>query len=592
VAVFSTLKSLYTRFKALNSITSQQIAKISELIDEARQNVSMDNMEDLEKQQNQIMFNTYKLYQNLSGTMYNLETNPGAYLTCEDSLQSVIISVIHSQDENKIASDPSAGEIWNLSESMKVEGPESIFSQLTYPAESSKSTQEAKDLIKQNKKCLDDDASSLTSMFDGTAVDEKYWKTKILDLWGELDLSSLYRIFAYVVDHLSQGEVFKIQNMIIYISLLQSYTFNPYLSVKGTVTSLFHLKTPESSASQSETSVKTTADLNRFVNTNYFHGRLSVCVTYNEQRLAENDLKIFRDRFLSEGSILQTVHGKSTFQKVYFKSIKILTVENNSSDKTFYIIFELPLRYTVLKLKDNFIAIPSNVKLKYSLEDVKTTLLSTPTGGAVPDFHWGLYVFEKYSKEKKFDGEVFDLGKTLSYYLLSDKINNTIKSQDINVSAVDEVVEVSLNASTVTVDVEERNIIMSYLHHRIDVDSTRVDKTILTKWIWYLSVMKAKTFGNFMRFVEKTGIIEKIEKSKSTNAVVLSEEEEQVVEKISSAIESNQDFTSIVNSLPSDVNDLSSLSVSDQQKVNDFFQTIFNDVEFLKTLNSVPNHFL
>jgi hypothetical protein len=584
VAVFSTLKSLYTRFKALNSITSQQIAKISELIDEARQNVSMDNMEDLEKQQNQIMFNTYKLYQNLSGTMYNLETNPGAYLTCEDSLQSVIISVIHSQDENKIASDPSIGEIWSLGDSIQVEGPESIFSHLTYPAESSKSTQEAKDLIQQNKKCLDDDARSLESMFNGPHVDEKYWKTKILDLWGELDLSSLYRIFAYVVDHLSQEEVFKIQNMIIYISLLQSYTFNPYLKVERTVTSLFHLKTPESSASQSETSGKTTTNLNTFVNTNYFHGRLSVYVTYDNQREAENDLKIFRDTFLSEGSILQTVDGKSTFQRVYFKSIKILTVENSSSGKTFYIIFELPLRYTVLNIDADFIAIPSNVKLKYSLEDVKNMLISI-SGISSQDFHWGLYVFEKYSKEKKFDGEVFDLGETLSYYLLSDKISIATNVTDINVSAVNEVVEVSFNASTSTVtgEVDKRNNIMSYLHHRIDVDSTGVDKSTLTKWIWYLSVMKARTFGNFMRFVDKTGIIEKIEKSKSTNAVVLSEEEEKVVEELSSAIANEPGLVSLLDGLP----DLDPLTPVEQQEV--VYKTIralFNNPTFSSLLDS------
>lgn len=577
VAVFSTLKSLYTRFKALNSITSQQIARISDLIDDARQNVSMDNMEELEKQQNQIMFNTYKLYQNLSGTMYNLEKNPGAYLTCDDSLQSVIISVVHSMDENSIEQETKQEESWQLGDTLKVEGPASIFGHLAYPEESSKSTQEAKAIITKNKQCLLSDRDALMDIFTKNTTNESFWKSKVTDLWGELDLSSLYRIFAYVIDHLEKDQILRIQNMIIYISLLQSYSMNPYLSIKEEFRSIFHLQTPATRADQSIASPsQETRTLSNYITNNYFHGRLCVFVEYTEKVQAESDLLKFRDLFFSEGSLVQTDDqtGKTEFQKLYFKSIKMMTVGEKH-----YIIFELPLRYTVLSLDgNNVVAIPTNVKLKYTLEDIASKLTSTQN-----TYRWGLYVFSKYTTNKKeFDGELFDLGPELNYYLLPQEISS-VSDQDIEVT-IESKEAVSLatpSPQPLSLDptVSQRNKIMSFLHHRSNISLTESNRAELTRWIWYLSVMKARTFGKFMRFVDKENIIEKIK----TDATTLTADESQVIDELSGA----------VAAFPPEL--LEKLNVVDQENIddehfNDFMDKLLEQPHMISLLNSIQSN--
>ena len=192
-------------------------------------------------------------------------------------------------------------------------------------------------------------------------------------------------------------------------------------------------------------------------------------------------------------------------QRLYFKSIKRISLPDNK----FGIIFELALRYELWDLGDDattdssFLAIPRNVKLEFSLDEISQQVMNQNENTISQN--WALFVVEHKNKsitgDKIFNGIVFNLTSELKYYLINlsvtapIKIDETIKT--ITLSSPAENAENDEN--------DENNNKTMFTLQRIQND--QVDMTAnLAKWIWYLSVLKAKVFGKFVSYIIEKGI--------------------------------------------------------------------------------------
>ena len=276
INVFSTLKSLYNRFKALNHVTGQQIGNISRLIDGARQDLSPDKMQTLEDQQNKIIFDTYVLSQNLSKTMSTLADNPGSYLKCDDSLQDVINSVVQyiESNDNTVL----------LGDSITLESPDDIYGKIVVPTE--EPSQECFTTDKDSDKISQYfSESELLSVPESTSI-----KKKFETLWDELDLSSLHRIFDFVSRKLNEEELVEQRNLVMYMSLLQSHTRNPYLKINKNVEPWFFYDTVFDDTAISLEELQAPILQEMFTEVNCIDARLSIILEYNTEVIADTAL--------------------------------------------------------------------------------------------------------------------------------------------------------------------------------------------------------------------------------------------------------------------------------------------------------------
>jgi len=485
INVFSTLKSLYNRFKALNHVTGQQIGNISKLIDGARQDLSPDKMQTLEDQQNKIIFDTYVLSQNLSKTMSTLADNPGSYLKCDDSLQDVINSVVQyiESNDNTVL----------LGDSITLESPDDIYGKIVVPTE--EPSQECFTTDKDSDKISQYfSESELLSVPESTSI-----KKKFETLWDELDLSSLHRIFDFVSRKLNEEELVEQRNLVMYMSLLQSHTRNPYLKINKNVEPWFFYDTVDDMnyvvpLDIVQPRISQLQDM--FTAVNGIDARLSIILEYDTDLLAETALTTNQKFFFDTTSI-----SVGDLKPLYFKSIKRISLP---VDK-FGIIFELALRYELWDLgNDNtatdssFLAIPRNVKLKFSLDEISKEVMNQ--NPATTTQKWALFVVENKNKsmtgDKIFRGFVFNLTPELHYYLINLSVIAPIQ--------IDETIIKTITLSSPPENAEnaendENNKTMLTLQ-RIQNDQVDIDPN-LAKWIWYLSVLKAKVFGKFVSYI-------------------------------------------------------------------------------------------
>ena len=478
INVFSTLKSLYNRFKALNHVTGQQIGNISRLIDGARQDLSPDKMQTLEDQQNKIIFDTYVLSQNLSKTMSTLADNPGSYLKCDDSLQDVINSVVQFIESND-NTDTVIGD------SIILESPDDIYGKIVVSPEE----------LPQECFTNDKDGTKISQYFlDGSDLSiQKKFET----LWDELDLSSLHRIFDFVSRKLNEEELVEQRNLVMYMSLLQSHTRNPYLKINKNVEPWFFYDTVDDTVLPLDFGAPTISQLqDMFTAVNGIDARLSIILEYDTDLHAETALTTNQKFFFDTTSI-----SVGDLKPLYFKSIKRISLP---VDK-FGIIFELALRYELWDLGNHntatdssFLAIPRNVKLKFSLDEISKEVMNQ--NPATTTQNWALFVvFENKNKsmtgDKIFQGFVFNLTPELHYYLINLSVIAPIQIQ------IDETIikTITLSSPPENAENDENNKTMLTLQ-RIQNDQVDIDPN-LAKWIWYLSVLKAKVFGKFVSYI-------------------------------------------------------------------------------------------
>jgi hypothetical protein len=129
---------------------------------------------------------------------------------------------------------------------------------------------------------------------------------------------------------------------------------------------------------------------------------------------------------------------------------------------------------------------------------------------------WAFFVFPEYNTKKQFNGIMFDLGSELKYYL-----PQTPENIEINQTS-----SVNFEKNNVKPEI---NSVMHALHSRNEVINANI-----AKWIWYFSVLKAKVFGKFLKYIQDNGIIDQNPDS------ILTEDQKQVITELKKILDKQE----------------------------------------------------